>query len=127
MVHLVFCLRRLPPLSRADFQRYWRDTHAPLVALHAGVLGIRRYVQAHTLNVPEAEAIAMSRGGAEPYDGVAEIWFDLDDLSRRMQTADGSEAAGVLLEDERRFIDLPRSPIFLTQDHVILDGPVTGV
>ena len=126
MVHLVFCLRRLPRLSRAQFQQYWRETHAPLVARHAGALGIRRYVQAHTLNVPEAEAIAASRGGAEPYDGVAEIWFDLDDLHGRMQTADGMEAGRLLLEDEQRFIDLPRSPIFLSQDHVILDGPVTG-
>jgi uncharacterized protein (TIGR02118 family) len=126
MVHLVFCLRRLPRLSRDEFQRYWRYTHAPLVARHAAALGIRRYVQAHTLNVPEAEAIAMSRGGAEPYDGVAEIWFDLDDLRGRMQTPDGMEAGRLLLEDEQRFIDLPRSPIFLTQDHVVLDGPVAG-
>ena len=32
MIKLVFCLRRKPTLSREDFQAYWREIHAPLVA-----------------------------------------------------------------------------------------------
>ena len=31
MIKLVFCLRRLPHLSREAFQRYWLDSHGPLV------------------------------------------------------------------------------------------------
>jgi len=31
MVKLVFCLTRLPHLSREEFQRYWRERHGPLV------------------------------------------------------------------------------------------------
>jgi hypothetical protein len=31
MVKLVFCARRLPHLSRAEFQRYWFENHGPLV------------------------------------------------------------------------------------------------
>jgi hypothetical protein len=45
MVKLVFCLTRLPHLSRAEFQRYWRERHGPLVRESAKALGIRRYVQ----------------------------------------------------------------------------------
>ncbi|MFT5776135.1 EthD domain-containing protein, partial [Hyphomonas sp.] len=30
MIKLSFCLRRLPHLSREDFQTYWREQHAPL-------------------------------------------------------------------------------------------------
>ncbi|MGH7820684.1 MAG: EthD domain-containing protein [Candidatus Binatia bacterium] len=37
MVKLVFCLRRLPHLSRAEFQRYWRETHGPLVRKHGAL------------------------------------------------------------------------------------------
>ncbi|HBQ49001.1 MAG TPA: EthD family reductase, partial [Hyphomonas atlantica] len=48
MIKLTFCLRRLPHLSREEFQVYWREKHAPLVAKHAEVLGILRYVQNHT-------------------------------------------------------------------------------
>src|SRR5262249_12358508 len=50
MIKLVFCLRRLPHLSRAEFQRYWGETHGPLVRRRAEALGIRRYVQLHTLD-----------------------------------------------------------------------------
>src|SRR5919112_4185036 len=49
VVKLVFCLRRRGDLSREEFQRYWRETHAPLVRERSPVLGIRRYVQVHTL------------------------------------------------------------------------------
>ncbi|HXQ23768.1 MAG TPA: EthD domain-containing protein [Candidatus Acidoferrales bacterium] len=122
MVHLIFCLRRLPHLSRAEFQRYWRETHAPLVKQHAGALGIKRYVQAHTIDPAMSQAIAAVRGAPEPFDGVAELWFDWNDVVSRMTTAAAAQAGRLLLEDERRFIDLPNSPIFFADDHVVIDG-----
>lgn len=120
MLHLIFCLRRLPHLSRDEFQRYWRERHAPLVRTHAAALGIHRYVQAHTVDHPVAEAAAAARGAPEPFDGVAELWFDADELLRLMQTDTGAEAAQALLEDERRFLDLARSPIFIAEDYVVV-------
>lgn len=122
MVHLIFCLRRLPHLSREEFQRYWREQHAPLVKAHAAALGIRRYVQAHTIDPALSQAIAASRGAPDPFDGVAELWFDWDDVTSRMTTPAATEAGRLLLEDERRFIDLPRSPIFFANDNVVIDG-----
>ena len=32
MIKLVFCLRRKPGMTREEFQRYWREQHASLVA-----------------------------------------------------------------------------------------------
>jgi len=122
MVHLVFCLRRLPHLSREEFQRYWREHHAPLVKSYAGVLGIRRYIQAHTIDAALAEGIAAARQAPDPFDGVAEIWFDLQELSARLATPEAAQAGLALLEDERRFIDLPRSPIFFAEDRVVVGG-----
>ena len=52
MIKLVFCLRRLPQLSREEFQRYWFERHAPLVRSHAAALKIRRYVNVPTLMPP---------------------------------------------------------------------------
>ncbi len=72
MIKLVYCLRRLPDLSRQEFQRYWWETHGPLVLERAAALGIRRYVQVHTLDTPLNEALRASRGSAEEaFDGVA--------------------------------------------------------
>src|SRR6185295_2200720 len=110
MLKLVFCLRRLPELSRADFQRYWREQHGPLVRRHAAVLRIRRYLQLHTLEAPLQDALRASRGGPEAFDGVAELWWDnQEDLEAVLRDPDGQRAAAELLEDERRFIDLARS------------------
>ena len=121
MVKLVFCLRRLPHLSRAEFQRYWLERHGPLVRSHAAVLGIRRYVQTHTAHETSGDAVAASRGAPEAYDGVAELWCDsLDDLTAATSSPEGREAGRRLLEDERRFIDLARSPLWLSEEHAIV-------
>lgn len=123
MIKLVYCLRRLPHLSREEFQRYWRETHAPLVRKHAQALRIRRYVQVHTLDSPVNEALRSGRGGPEPFDGVAELWWDSpEDLAAVMATPEGQQAGRELLEDERRFIDFQRSPLWIAQEHPIVEG-----
>jgi uncharacterized protein (TIGR02118 family) len=122
MIHLMFCLRRRPHLSREEFQRYWREQHAVLVRAHAAALGVRRYVQAHTVDSVLSPGIAAARNAPDPFDGVAEVWFDLEELTARAGTAAAIEAGRLLLEDERRFIDLANSPIFFAEDHVLIGG-----
>jgi len=121
MIKLTFCLTRLPTLSRTDFQTYWRETHAPLVASVKDVLRIRRYVQMHSLPAETGEDLRRVRGGPEGYDGVAELWWDsFEDMAA---TGDDPKAAGagrLLLEDEKRFIDLSRSPLFWGHENVVI-------
>jgi uncharacterized protein (TIGR02118 family) len=122
MIKLVFTLRRRPELSREEFQRYWRDRHAPLVARNAEALRIRRYVQTHARETAVDEALAAARGSEPRYhDGVAEVWWDsLDDVLEALGTEAGQAAAAELLEDERRFIDLPNSPLWLGEEHPVV-------
>jgi uncharacterized protein (TIGR02118 family) len=123
MYKLVFCLRRLPHLSRQEFQSYWRDTHAALVRHHAEVLHIRRYVQVHTLDDPLNEALRARHGSEEPYDGVAELWWDsIEEFQAGRGSPEARQAARELFEDERRFIDHPRSPIWFAEEHSIVSG-----
>jgi uncharacterized protein (TIGR02118 family) len=123
MIKIVFCLRRRPDLSRDEFQAYWRTTHAPLVESHAAALGIRRYVQVHSIDDAISTGVAGPRHSPEPFDGVAELWLDsLEALTAAGSTEAGRAAASALLEDERRFIDLARSPLFLAEEHVVIDG-----
>ena len=123
MVKLVFCLRRRAELSRAEFQRYWRETHGPLVRQHAEVLRIRRYVQVHTLDDPINDALRAGRASAEPYDGVAELWWDsAADLAAATASEQGRAASLLLFEDERRFIDHARSSLFVAEEHSIVDS-----
>ena len=121
MLKLVFCLHRLPHLSRAEFQRYWHETHAPLVRRHAAVLRIRRYVQVHTIDDALQDVLRASRGGPEAYDGVAELWWESrEELAAATQDPAGERAALALVEDERRFIDLARSPLFVAEERAII-------
>lgn len=119
MLRLVFALRRKAGLSLEDFQSYWREQHGPLVARYATDLGVRRYVQVHTLDDPFNAAASASRGGMEaPFDGVAELWFDSEAaVAQTLQSDAGAAAGAALLADEATFIDLPQSPLWLSHDY----------
>lgn len=122
MVKLVFTLRRREGMSREEFQRYWRERHAPIVKRHAETLRIRRYVQVHARETPIDDALSASRE-SEPgsFDGVAELWWNsLEDLIAAYSSEPGQAAGAELLEDERRFIDLPRSPLWLGEENVVV-------
>lgn len=118
MAHLVFCVRRLPHLDPGEFKRYWREVHGPLVREHAKTLGIRRYVQSHALDEAAVAHLRADRGTAEPFDGVAKLWFDAPGSGA--PDARVALAAQALLEDERCFIDLARSCLFLVEEHEIV-------
>jgi uncharacterized protein (TIGR02118 family) len=122
MIKLVYCLRRLPHLSLQEFQRYWLQEHGPLVRSRAGALRIKRYVQVHTLDHPLNEAIRRSRDAAEPYDGVAELWWEsAEEMAAATATPEGRDAARELLEDERSFIDFGRSSLWIAEEHPIVE------
>lgn len=120
MIKLTFCLHRLSHLSREAFQTYWRNEHAPLVTEHAKTLGIVRYVQTHAETHEANEAIRASREAPEMFDGIAEIFFEgWDSFFAAGQNPGFEMAAAALLEDERKFIDLQRSPLWFNQVHHI--------
>ena len=121
MIKLTFCLKRLPHLSHAEFCDYWRNSHGPLVEARKDVLRIRRYVQVHSLNPDERLAIQDARGAPQAFDGVAELWFDsLDDLNAYREDRAIAKAGRELLEDEKTFIDLARSPLWLGTEHELV-------
>ena len=123
MLKLSFCLHRLPGLSREEFQRYWRETHAPLVRRHAAALGLERYVQVHAAHDELSALLRASRSAPESYDGVAELWWkSLEDLAAATATPAGALAGRLLLEDERKFIDLASSPLFWAREREIIPG-----
>lgn len=123
MIKLVFCLRRREGLSREEFQRYWLEDHAKLVAKHKDALGILRYVQVHAEGGPMTDALRKSRGAAEPYDGVAELWYESIEAMQASGANKDARAAGrALLEDEKTFIDLERSSIWVGTEHEIISA-----
>jgi hypothetical protein len=119
MIRLVFALRKKPELSREEFQAYWLQQHAPLVASFSTDLNILRYVQTHTLSIPGNESAQKARGNMEPeYDGVAELWWTSEAALTEQGQSDAARAASAaLLEDEKTFIDLPNSPLWFAYEY----------
>jgi uncharacterized protein (TIGR02118 family) len=120
MIKLTFCLHRLSNLTRESFQKYWLESHAPLVAKHRSVLRIQRYVQMHSATTELNDVIRAGRNAPQMYDGVAELWWNsFDDLTAATASPEGQTAGLALLEDERKFIDLARSPLFFGEEKTI--------
>jgi hypothetical protein len=86
------------------------------------VLRIRRYVQTHARTSQVGAVQSAARGSElDVYDGQAELWWDsLDDLGAAVSTPAGQQAALQLLEDERRFIDVERSPLWIGEEHLVV-------
>jgi uncharacterized protein (TIGR02118 family) len=116
-VKMIFCLRRRPGLSEAEFSRYWREQHAELFRRYAETLRVRRYTQSHRLPTRTNDALRRFRGAPDGYDGVAEVWFDsLPDLLAALDSPAGRAAAADLITDERGFIDHASSPIWIAEE-----------
>lgn len=123
MLQLVFCVKRRADVDEEEFHRYWREEHGPKVRSFQSALGVVRYVQAHRLDTPLNELLRRSRHAHEGYDGVAQLWWKSHDhFATCLATPESKAAAATLLEDERRFIDLESSSIFLAEDVVVIDG-----
>lgn len=117
MIRLTYCLRRLPEMSLQEFQGYWKNQHGPLVSKYSTILRVCKYIQVHTIEDPLNKELKDSRGLAEPYDGVAELWWrSRQDLVEALESPEGQEAAGLLLQDEKKFIDLKRSPLWFAYE-----------
>ena len=117
---LVYCVRRAPHLSEEDFQRYWLERHGPLVRSlweDGRFPGMVRYVQSHTIPGPASDSLRKSRGSAPAYDGITEVWFDVEAQS----PGAGGDAGARLFDDESKFIDFENSAVFMTTEHVIFD------
>jgi hypothetical protein len=120
MIKLTFALVRRPEFTRERFQAYWFDHHAPLVASVRDVLRIRRYVQLHSLPADVSEPLRRVRAGPEGFDGVAQLWWDsFEDMAATGSDPAAAEAGRRLLDDERTFIDLARSPLWWGEEKVI--------
>lgn len=75
----------------------------------------------HTADLPDAHAALQARNGGapDPFDGVAELWFDsLDALGSNDPAV--QQASADLFEDEKNFIDHPNSPMWIAQENVVI-------
>ncbi len=111
MVKLVACLKRKPGMSSAEFHRYWKDVHGPLVkGVPEFMRHVRKYIQSHSVS----DKVPTFPTAPSHYDGVAELWFDsLEDIGKAFNEPRYME---VIRVDEPKFLDLPNCCIFVAEE-----------
>ncbi len=121
MIKLTYVLHRRPELAREEFQQYWLENHAPLVASVQDALRIKRYIQVHTFADAGDDPNSPRGKMHDAHDGVAELWWEsLEDIAEAQETPEGAAAAQLLFEDEAKFIDFTRSSSAFAQEHPII-------
>ncbi len=123
MVKISYLMRRLPHLSRGEFQSYWSEKHPQAAPADAfPTLGVKRYVQVLPLETESRNLVIGPRTGlVEPFDGIAELWVESEEaLARDWSTDKAKEYVNIFFEDEKNFIDWTRSTILVSVENVVV-------
>ena len=122
LVKLFFCLRQPGSQSLDDAQLYWRTNHGPLIRGVSTGFRMQRYLQVHYAQHDIEAALREARGTqADPYVGHAEAWFSRADLMSMADVPEAARAMELAIADERKFIDFPRSAMWIGKEHVFID------
>lgn len=118
MIRMTIALTRLDHLNAQEFKEYWLYKHGTLVRGLAETLGIKRYVQAHSI---PPEELKNGHYYQPPYDGLAEVWYQsYDDFLQHISSVAGKEAAKRLREDEQIFAQIELSRTWWSEVHDIV-------
>ena len=122
LVKLFFCLRHLNSQSLDEAQLYWRTNHGPLIRSVSTGFRMQRYLQVHTYQSGLEAQLTGPRGTkAAPYTGHAEAWFNRADLLTMATVPEAARAMELAIEDETKFIDFPRSAMWIGKERVFVD------
>ena len=123
MIKMLYSMRRLPGISQEEFETYWREKHTPVASRLAPALGLKKYVQTWTLDVPFNEMLMRSRSLGERFDGAGELWWsNVDEMIDALSGDAGFEANLEMLDDEANFIDFANSCAWICEDHVVYEA-----
>ena len=107
MIKEIALLKRKQGLSLDEFAKYYKETFAPLALRH---LGMKRYVLNFATSLPSGE---------QPYDAVAEVWWDDMQAVQAASEFLQSENGKVLRDSLDNFADFSQTVILLTEESVI--------
>ena len=102
MYKVIGLLKRPPGISLDEFHKWWLNEHANLVKRF---LGLKKY----TINLATTPD--------QPYDGMAEVWFDSkEDLEKIFTLPEGQTARQSATSHSEQIA------ILFTQEQIIVEG-----
>jgi hypothetical protein len=117
MIRFVHCVKRRPEISDFEFRRFWSSQE--LEALINQLFALLKPVRARRTLVLAVEAnqeLMREREGAEPYDGLLEIWFDNSrDFEQIRASAEYQRLMREIQEFQAQFVDFTHSARFFTE------------
>jgi len=124
-VKIVYCIRRRPGLSASEFQRYWKEVHAPMLLERATSLKLAGYVQTSPAGSPLSDRVERPGVLDTPFDGIAELyWASEQDMRHGFEAVDALILQRELAKDEANFIDHARSARWIATETAPI--PVTA-
>lgn len=117
MIKLTCLLKRREGMTPLEFQTYWENNHAAIIANGRCGTHVLRYEQ-H----PRSLDTYTGDDDRSGYDGVTLQWFaSMDEYYAHMQEDDSPQ----MLADLPNFLDTDHLDFVLTEEpRVIIDGPV---
>ena len=106
MIKVVVLLRRPGTWTRERFHRWWLDEHVPLAKV---LPGLRKYRVCLVTG-------STSHEGREPWDGIAELWFD---SRAALEAAWASEVGEKALAHSRE--SHSDRVVLITEEHALID------
>lgn len=115
MIKFFFVLRKKPEITKEEFHRHWKTSHADIVRRLPGLV---KYIQHHGMTVPRPEYEQVE----DPIDGIVETWWESEEALNR---AKHSPELLAVIADEPNFIkhsDHHIQTLFVTESFDVLNG-----
>ena len=112
MIKLVQCIHSRPGLSPMEFRNAWKR-YGELLRASLDTLGASEVELTTTLAVEANVELILSRDTAEPFQAMAEIWWDnATVLEEALETPEGTALVERIREFQETFMDIPRCAFF---------------
>jgi hypothetical protein len=119
MIKFIQCVRRKPELSIQEFRRYWGEYERRVAEL-AAMVGAAGATSSVTLAVDANLQVMTRRRTSQPFDAVAEVWWErAPDLSGMEEDPGIGRALAAYQALQEEFMDLERSSFFFTKEDAI--------
>ena len=118
MFKIIMLITKKASLSIAEFTRLWR-LHSQKVEDFKEVLRIQRYCKTIPL-AGRSQPSTQRETLPFKFDVMGELWYGCkDDFLRARDSEEGRKALAILREDEKRFVDLSNSVMWLGEEEQV--------
>lgn len=118
MIRFIHCVKARSDISPVDFRNFFTGPELKSFLDKAiEMTNAVSYRLSSTLNIEANTGLMEERGGAEPFDGILEIWWENgSDLMKIRESEEFKQAMYESTAYQMQFVDFSRSSRFFVED-----------